>query len=1003
MQGGGRLSSGFRAGENASAHPRRTREVVSVSAGPDSLHVRFGEFELDQGNARLLRSGNPVALAPTPFELLCALARQPGAMLTKHTLLDVVWGHRFVSDSVLKGAISDIRNALDDDPRNPRFIETVPRRGYRFVARPVAMQPLVQGDVAVERRRFDTDLLDDATPAGFVGREAELAMLERAWERANAGRRTLAWVAGEPGIGKTTLIEHFIDGFDDIACARGSCVQSFGAGEPYHAVLEALAELGRRDDTVVPLLRDIAPTWLLQLPWLSTAEVRETLQRELVGVHPERMLRELGEFLDRYTEHRPLLLVTEDLHWADRATTQLIDYVARRRGPARFMWLASFRLTEVVALDHPLGALRHELRMSGLCEEIVLDSFTERETAAFLAARAPELAQDEDFVRALHDRTEGVPLFVASMADDVASRIRKSGTPVAELTDIPLPKGLSALIDHYLGRLDAGRRALLGAASVCGVRFRVETLATVLDRTVLDVSDHCDALAREQGWLVATHDSRTTMDPSGDDYAFRHALYRQALFDRTTPPARVELHRRVAVALEHERGAGVEVAASELAAHFDQGRQPMSALGYYAEAAQAALQQLRPAECLALSERAFELIEQTVEGPERSAHELALGTLRGAAAFQALGAGNVSRNAFARAAARLGENPDHPMRGLLLHGFGFLLNVRAEYDEALLTAARAEALGDATGDALLVVAAGTVQGQAHMMQGRHEAARRALERTLPAFAALADASETRLYGFIADPQVTARAILSLPLVHLGLVRQARAHLDAAYARARSLGQPMATMVVLWFDALLETRMGNASRVATLAADMQALVDEYALAQGRTACRFFQGWAEARLGQPREGFRRIRDACEENMALGMLSGTTETLTYAAEALIAAGDFEAAQAQLDEALGLVERHDERICLPQLHLVDAAIARHRSNQGRADAAVRSAVEEARAQGAPWLELLALTDLVEHAEPAADELDALAAVVARLDEAQDTPLAVRARALLAQHQPTP
>ena len=871
------------------------------------------------------------------------------------------------------------------------------------MARPVDVQSTVKTDRGVEHRPSGTDLLDDATSSGFVGRGAELSRLQRAWERANAGRRTLAWVAGEPGIGKTTLIEHFIAGFDDIACARGSCVQSFGAGEPYHAVLEALAELGRRDDTVGPLLRDIAPTWLLQLPWLSTAELREALQRELVGVHPERMLRELGAFLDRYTEHRPLLLVTEDLHWADRETTRLIDYVARRRGSARFMWLASFRLTEVIALDHPLSALRHELRLNGLCEEIVLDSFTERETAAFLAARAPELAQDEDFVRALHDRTEGMPLFVASMAEDVASRIRRGGSTVADLTEIPVPQGLSALIDHYLGRLDAGRRALLGAASVCGMQFRIETLACVLDRSVLDVSDLCDALAREQGWLVVAHESRQANDALDDQYAFRHALYRQALLDRTTPPARIQMHRKVADALARERITGTNVAASELAAHFDQGRQPLSALGYYAEAAQAALQQLRPGECLALSERALGLINQAEAGPERSANELTLGTLRGVAAFQALGAGQVSRDAFARAAARLGETPDHPMRGLLLHGFGFLLNLRAEYDEALLTAARAEALGEATDDALLIVAAGTVQGQAHMMQGRHEAARRALERTLPAVAALADASETRLYGFIADPQVTARAMLSLPLVHLGLVRQARAHLDAAYARARSLGQPMAVMVAIWFDALLEVRLGNAGRVASLAAEMQALVDEYALAQGRTASRFFQGWAESRLGQPCEGFRRIRDACDENIALGMLSGTTETLTYAAEALIAAGDFEAAQAQLDEAFTLVDRHDERICLPQIHLIDAAIARHRSNKARADAAIRSAIKEARTQAAPWLELLALTDLVEHAEPAAKDLDALAVLVARLGEAQDTPLADRARALLAGRQPAP
>ena len=584
--------------------------MAGVPAGSGSLHVWFDEFELDEANARLLRAGSPVALAPTPFELLCALARQPGALLTKHVLLDAVWGHRFVSDSVLKGAISDIRIVLGDDPRQPRFIETVPRRGYRFVAQKMDAQPAVPRRASRGRSACRRSLPrwghDAKYAAGRVrrprGRAGDPAT---AWERASKGRRVVVWVAGEPGIGKTALIEHFVAGLGDIACARGSCVQSFGAGEPYHAVLEALAELGRRDDTVAPLLRAVAPTWLLQLPWLSTAELREGLLRELVGVHPERMLREMGEFLDRYTEHRPLLLVTEDLHWADRATTQLIDYIARRRGPARLMWLSSFRLTEVIALDHPLGGLRRELRLNGLCEEIVLDSFTEREIAAYLAGRAPELAHDEGFVRALHDRTEGVPLFVASVAGDVASRIRTGGTAAAELTNIPVPHGLSALIDHYLGRLDAGRRALLSAAAVCGTQFRVETLACVLDRDVLDVSDACDALAREQGWLVTAHEARPAVDVLGDQYAFRHALYRQALLDRTTPPARVELHRRVAVALERERAAGAAIAASELAAHFDQGRVPLSALGYYAEAAQAALQQLRPGECLALTERAL--------------------------------------------------------------------------------------------------------------------------------------------------------------------------------------------------------------------------------------------------------------------------------------------------------------------------------------------------------------------------------------------------------------
>ncbi len=166
----------------------------------------------------------------------------------------------------------------------------------------------------------------------------------------------MLWLAGEPGIGKTTLIEHFLASLGGIACARGHCVEHYGTGEPYLPVLEALADLCRSDPALPTLMRAVAPTWLLQLPWLSTAQERDALRRELAGIGPDRMLREMGELLDRYTEQRPLLLITEDLHWSDRATVQLIDYVARRRGRTRLMWLASFRVAEVVALDHPLNS-----------------------------------------------------------------------------------------------------------------------------------------------------------------------------------------------------------------------------------------------------------------------------------------------------------------------------------------------------------------------------------------------------------------------------------------------------------------------------------------------------------------------------------------------------------------------------------------------------------------------------------------------------------------------
>ena len=178
------------------------------SASSNSVRVRFDRFELDEVNARLLRDGTAIALAPRPFAVLCALVRHPGSLLTTNGLLDEVWGHQFVTDSVLRTAISELRTALNDDARKPRFIETVSRRGYRFIAAPSAISaaPGVQPNVSGL----------GAVPAPhFIGRAEPLSRLRRAWDITCGGKRAIVWIAGEPGIGKTTLIEQFVASLDD--------------------------------------------------------------------------------------------------------------------------------------------------------------------------------------------------------------------------------------------------------------------------------------------------------------------------------------------------------------------------------------------------------------------------------------------------------------------------------------------------------------------------------------------------------------------------------------------------------------------------------------------------------------------------------------------------------------------------------------------------------------------------------------------------------------------
>ena len=961
------------------------------------VRVSFDEFELDEANAWLLRNGKAVALAPTPFNLLCALARQPGVLLTKDALLDAVWGHQFVSESVLKTAISDLRTVLGDHPRQPRFIETVSRRGYRFIAVPAAAPLAPRAPAAASASAVDAPPGQRGSSI-FIGRAEALEQLRQAWGRACAGQRAVVWVAGEPGIGKTTLIEHFVGDLGGIACARGQCVEHYGTGEPYLPVLEALAELCRSDRTLPGLLRSVAPTWLLQLPWLNTAEERDALRRELAGVSPDRMLREMGELLDRYTEQCPLLLVTEDLHWSDRATLQLIDHVARRRGRARLMWLASFRLAEVIALDHPLNPLRHELRLQRLCQEVVLDPFSETEVADYIARRSASLARDEAFVRALHERTDGVPLFVSSIVGEVMERAADDTTVQVQLAAMAVPENLAAIIDHHIARLGSDARALLSTAAVCGVEFRIDTIALALERDAASVAQACEELVREHVWLTVARAAGSDREGSGDEiadppYAFRHALFRQVLYERTAPPIRTQLHRAVGAALERERSAGVAVAAAELAMHFDRARQPMPALRYYAESAQAALLHFSPASCTSLTERAAALLRQAPEGEERDALEIELATLHGVAAFQALGVGGETRAAFERAYALLQGMPGHPMRGRLLHGYGYVLSLRGEYAQALAVAQQAEALSSGSDDPVLMLAACIVRGEVLQVQGQPRAALEWIER------GLAIAAPLELAGreiFVADPQVTLLGMLAIEFVHRGLVEEARAQLRRSHERARELRQPMTQLVATWHEALFEVRLANAERVATLAEEMRSLVDEFSLAQGRTACRWFHGWAQALNGAPLEGHRLIREACEENIRLGMRCGASEVLGYAAQALLLAGDRDAAQAQLQEALRVADELAERVYVTQLWLLEAAIARARGQARSGAASVRRAIEEARAQEAPWLELLALVDLCEHHEAATAEYRNLGALVDWLAEASDTVPVQRARSIL-------
>src|SRR5262245_12435591 len=177
----------------------------------DALRLRFDTFELDEADARLKREGIPVALAPKAFAVLCTLARQPGVLVTKDALLDAVWGHRHVSESVLKTTISEVRAALADDAKQPRYIETASRRGYRFIGPTNSSIGLVAANAS---------LPTVAPQSSLIGRQAALERLRETYRRASSGERQLVWIEGDAGVGKTKLVETFLGELDGAVIAR---------------------------------------------------------------------------------------------------------------------------------------------------------------------------------------------------------------------------------------------------------------------------------------------------------------------------------------------------------------------------------------------------------------------------------------------------------------------------------------------------------------------------------------------------------------------------------------------------------------------------------------------------------------------------------------------------------------------------------------------------------------------------------------------------------------
>lgn len=558
--------------------------------GPTFTNRVFPPFRLDPANQCLWRENVRIPLAPKTFAVLRYLVENPARLITQEELLEAVWPGTFVQPEILRKYILDIRKALGDPPKNPLFIETLPRRGYRFIAR-----------VAPEVSRA----APEAPEYPLVGREHILNALNAHLKSALGGQRQFVFVTGEAGIGKTTVLDAFearIAEAERVLLARGQCVEGFAGKEAYYPLLEAVGQLlrGSGAEQALQVLSTYAPTALIQFPFAIQSERREALQREIIGATRERMVRELCEALERLAANQLLVLTLEDLHWVDDSTLDVISALARRRGAAKLLFLGTYRPADAALSRSPLKALKQDLLVRRLCHELALEPLSESEVGQFLEERYPENPMAAKELRALiHRRSDGNPMFVVAIAEQV----REDGKVDA------VPPTLQQMIEIQLEQLSEGESELMRAASVVGQRFSAWAVGCLLEGDATRNETACEQLAARQQFVKRAGVQALPNGSESLQYEFKHGLYREVLY-RQIPATHLRLlHARLAERMEALSPSGPS-ALSELAMHFEASRNYDRAVEYLTRAAAEAARRSSHADSLRLLQHALELLPQ---------------------------------------------------------------------------------------------------------------------------------------------------------------------------------------------------------------------------------------------------------------------------------------------------------------------------------------------------------------------------------------------------------
>ncbi len=854
----------------------------------------------------------------------------------------------------------------------------------------------------------------DVAARHTVGREPEREQMRHAYEQASNGQGRIVTVLGEPGIGKTILVEDFLAELNQQPerpfIVRGRCSERLAGAEAYLPVLEALDNLLHRStwSSVHSLVKTVAPTWYVQVAHTaashdSVARVRE----EAPAASQERMKRELGTLLLEASRLRPFVLFLDDLHWADVSTVDVLNYLAGRLDQMRVLILATYRPADMTLGQHPFLAIRDELSAHGALEEIRLGFLERRDVERYLAVMFPQHRFPATLADAIHAKTEGSPLFMADVVRylrDSGSLVERDGTWTLARSEEEafreLPASIRSMIARKIERLDDVDRKLLLAASVQGHEFDSTIVAEAVEMDPADVEDRLDALEHVHVFVKRVQEHELPDFTLSLRYQFVHVLYQNALYATLQPTRRASLSGRVGRSLvTHCRDEHTPIA-GRLAALFEAARDFGTSAQYFLEGARHAVSLFAFHEALALAERGLGVLRGMPDGPERLQRELGLQLIRGLALRMRKGwATPEIEPVFARARELCHLLGDPPQLFPVLWSIALFHAIKGDLRQYRERADALMAEAERSGEPAYLMAAHHLLGVCLEFAGDPLESSRVLDRGRD----LHDPEQHRAYtaAFGLDPGMIARAMSSRPLWILGYPDRAEARARETLQLARSQRQPMTLVFALLVTQGVHLVRGELSEALSIGGEVVALCREYGLPQEREWSRAFQGAALAGLGRLDEGIQVLTDSLAIQQSIGAGLVRSAFLAVLADLLRSAGRLQEGMRAVEEGFAYAERSGEGGYIAELHRAKAELQRAAGETAGAEASFAAAVDYARGQQAKAFELRAATGWAQMLIAAGRRDEARAAlepVYNWFTEGLDTADLVAARATLRQ-----